>query len=83
MSEKKKRAVIKISPELIADWLCLSDDTIIVGSHYDRPADAIVLHLCGDGLPDSCLVNSIDPAPMITPTYRRKEHELVSLGESK
>ena len=84
MSESEnKRAAMKVSAELVADWFCLPEGIAIVGCHWDRHSDAVIFHVQGDGLPDKYLCAQWDKPLDINPTYRRKEHELATLGESK
>lgn len=70
-----KTARIEIAPELLVDWLCLSREHRIIGVQWEPRL--LVLRVEGPDLPE--VPDGAAPL-LITPVYRRKKHELVSLG---
>lgn len=63
---KTKRAIIRLTPEALAQILGLRGEVRIVDATFDRNADTVELHLHGDGLPDSVHVNEGAAAPWIS-----------------
>ena len=70
-------ARILLSPESLAEYLCLPDKSRITGVQWDPMRHVIQIRVEGEAMPH---YNPGDPLPELNPVYRRIEHELVSLG---
>ena len=65
MKEPANMALVRVSPEMMADLLELSKDIAIVGSRWDFDTRSIIFYLNGPGLPEHHIgevVVEINPA---------------------
>jgi hypothetical protein len=70
-------ALVPVTPEVLDDWFCLPDGNRVVGVQWDSIRRLVVFRVEGPDMP-ACEPGAVPLT--ITPSYRRKDHELVKLG---